>query len=167
MLAKFEKFNLVLSNSFLWIGAVGVCAMIIVAAGDVIGLKIFGEPIYGSVDIIVVAQIIAISFAASLSIILNRHLAVEVVFEKLHGRARVVIEAVVTFIVLVLFILLVWHMWLYADNLRTKGTSSFVLYLPLYPYAYAMAVAFIPVCLTLLQKLLALVTMMIRGGTTK
>jgi len=165
MLAKFEKFNLLLSNSFLWIGAAGICAMILVAAGDVIGLKFFGEPIHGSVDIIVVAQIIAISFAASLSLILNRHLAVEMVFEKLHGRTRTVIEAVVTFLTLVLFIVLVWRMWGYADNLRMRGTSSYVLYLPLYPYAYAMAVAFIPVCLTLLQKFLTLVTTM--RGTEK
>jgi len=141
--------------------------MILVASGDVIGLKAFGSPIHGSVDIIVVAQIVAISFAASLSIIQNRHLAVEVVFEKLHGRTRTVIEAVVAFLTLVLFILLVWHMWLYADNLRMKGKSSYVLYLPLYPYAYAMAIAFIPVCLTLLQKLLTLVPMIIWRGTKK
>ena len=167
MLAKFEKFNLLLSNFFVWIGAAGVCAMILVAAGDVLGLKTFGEPIPGSVDLIVVAQLIAISFAASISIILNRHLAVEMVFEKLHGRTRTVIETVVTFLTLVLFIVLVWQMWGYADNLRMKGTSSYVLYLPLYPYAYAMAVAFIPVCLTLLHKFLTLVTMIIGRGTTK
>jgi len=164
--ARITKYNFILTEVFGWIGVAALVFMMLVTFVDVVSVKVFNTYfIKGGIDLASFSQIIVLSFATSMSMLLNRHIAVEVVFERLNERGRLVMDAIATFLVLVFFVVLVWQMWLWADAQYTRRTVSFVLLLPMYPFAYAMTVAFIVVCLGQLQKFTILVTAIVRKGS--
>ncbi|MCP4261677.1 MAG: hypothetical protein GY774_29870, partial [Planctomycetes bacterium] len=68
-----EKFNRWLSSFFEWIGFGAIFLMVVLTCVDVVGAKLFRAPVFGSLDVMMLAQLIAISFAVSMALILGRH----------------------------------------------------------------------------------------------
>jgi TRAP-type C4-dicarboxylate transport system permease small subunit len=60
----------------------------------------------------------------------------------------------VRLLVLALFILVTWQMFVYGADLKNYTEVSPTIRIPLYPFAYAAAVAFIPATLASLAKLI-------------
>ena len=73
MLDKFEKFNRRISAWIEWVGFAAICLMVALTCVDVIGAKIFRTPVFGALDVMMIAQLLAISFAGSMALILGRH----------------------------------------------------------------------------------------------
>jgi len=147
MLSKLEKFNRLLSGWFEWIGLVGLFAVVFVTCIDVIGAKLFLKPVFGAIDIVVLGQLVAISFAAAFSLILGRHVRVEFFVATLPKRVQAVTDSIVYLFGLTLFILIIWRLCVYGYSLQTGDEVSATARIPLYPFAYGIAVASIPVCL--------------------
>jgi len=150
MLDKFERFNRSVSHWAEWIGFVALLFMMVVTCVDVIGTKFFLTPVFGALDMIMLAQLIAISFAVSLA----RHVQVEFFVLLLPKRLQKVADIIVNFLGLLLFVLIVWRLFLYGHHLQTGREESATARIQLYPFVYAAAVAFIPACLIYLQQLL-------------
>ena len=153
MLSKFEKFNRRLSGWFEGIGLTAMLVMMMITCIDVIGAKVFKSPILGALDIVQLSQIVAIAFAASMTLIIGRHIQVEFFFDLLPRRVQAVINTIVLFIVLVFFIVIIWQVCVLGYSFQTSGEYTATAYIPLYPFAYALALACTPVCLVLLVKL--------------
>lgn len=128
--------------------------MMLTTCIDVIGAKVFKSPILGALDIVQLCQIVAIAFAASMTLIVGRHIQVEFFFDLLPRRVQVVINFLVLLIVLGLFLVIIWQVCLLGYSFQTSGEYSPTAYIPLYPFAYAVALACIPVCLVLIQEFL-------------
>ena len=158
MLGKFEKFNRRLSDWFEWIGLAGMLLMMAITCIDVVGAKVFKSPLLGAIDIVVLSQIVAISFAASMALILGRHIRVEIFFNLLPRRAQAVINSIVLFIGLGLFIVIIWRLCVLGYSFQTSGEYSATAHIPYYPFAYGIALASIPVCLVLLLEFLKSLT---------
>jgi len=158
VLGKFEKFNRRLSDWFEWIGLAGMLLMMAITCIDVVGAKVFKSPLLGAIDIVVLSQIVAISFAASMALILGRHIRVEIFFNLLPRRAQAVINSIVLFIGLGLFIVIIWRLCVLGYSFQTSGEYSATAYIPLYPFTYGIAFASIPVCLVLLLEFLKSLT---------
>lgn len=154
MLDKFEKFNRRLSYWFEWIGLAAMILMMVLTCIDVVGAKIFKSPVLGALDIVQLSQIVAIAFAASMTLILGRHVQVEFFHKLLPRRAQAVINTIVLFIVFLFFIVIIWQVFVLGYSFQTSGEYSMTAYIPYYPFAYAVALAFIPVCLVLLVELI-------------
>ena len=154
MLSKFETFNRRLSGWFEGIGVAAMLVMMVITCIDVIGAKVFKSPILGALDIVQLCQIVAIAFAASMTLIVGRHIQVEFFFDLLPRRVQVVINFLVLMIVLGLFIVIIWQVCLLGYSFQTSGEYSPTAYIPLYPFAYALALACIPVCLVLIHAFL-------------
>jgi TRAP-type C4-dicarboxylate transport system permease small subunit len=129
-LEKFEKFNRSLSSWFEWIGLFGLLVVMFITCIDVIGAKLFLRPIFGAIDIVVLSQLVAISFACAFALILGRHVRVEFFVARL----------------------------VYGYSLQTGGEVSATARIPLYPFAYGIALASIPVCLVFLLEFLKSLT---------
>ena len=80
MLGKFERFNHRLSGWCEWLGIVAMLLMMVITCIDVVGAKVFKWPLLGALDIVMLSQIVAISFAASVTLIAGRHIQVEFLF---------------------------------------------------------------------------------------
>ncbi|MBU4426203.1 MAG: TRAP transporter small permease subunit, partial [Proteobacteria bacterium] len=108
MLGKFERFNRRLSGWCEWLGLAAMLLMMVITCIDVVGAKVFLWPLLGAIDIVMLSQIVAISFAASMSLILGRHIRVEFFFNLLPRRAQAVINSFVLLLGSGLFIAIIW-----------------------------------------------------------
>jgi len=128
--------------------------MMAITCIDVVGAKAFRCPLLGSIDIVQLAQIVAIAFAASMALILGRHIQVEFFVTRLPRRAQAVINSIVLLLGFGLFIVIVWRLCVLGYSFQTAGESSATIYIPYYPFAYGIALACIPVCLVFLLRFL-------------
>ncbi len=158
MLGKFEKFNRRLSDWFEWIGLVGLLLVMAITCIDVVGAKVFKWPLLGALDIVMLSQIVAIAFAASMALILGRHIRVEFLFNLLPRRAQAVINSFVLLLGLGLFSVIIWRLCVLGYSFQTSGEYSATVYIPYYPFAYGIALASIPVCLVFLLEFLKSLT---------
>jgi len=152
VLGKLEKFNRRLSGWFEWIGVVGLLVMMVITCIDVVGAKVFFWRLFGAIDIVQLSQIVAISFAASMTLILGRHIQVEFFVARLPKRIRAFVNSVIFLLVLGLFVLIIWRLCAIGYSFQTSGEYSATVSIPYYPFAYAIALASLPVCLVLLQE---------------
>lgn len=153
-LEKFEKFNRRLSDWFEWIGLAGFLVMMFITCIDVIGAKLFLLPVFGAIDIVMLSQVVAISFAAAAALILGRHISVEFFVVMLPRRVRALIDIIIHLLGLTLFIVIIWRLCVYGYLLQTGGEESATARIPLAPFAYSIALASIPVCLVFLLEFL-------------
>ncbi len=158
MLSKFEEFNRRLSGWFEWIGLVGMLLMMVITCVDVVGAKVFKMPVLGAIDIVQLSQIVAISFAAGMTLIMGRHISVEFFLNLLPRRAQAVINSIVLLVGLGLFIVIIWRVCVLGYSFQTSGEYSMTAYIPYYPFAYSIALACIPVCLVLSLEFLKSLT---------
>ena len=158
MLHKFERFNLRLSGWFEWIALAAMLLIMVITCLDVIGSKIFKTPIFGALDIVMLAQIVVISFAAGITLIAGRHIKVESFFYYLPQRSHAVFNSIVPLIGFILFVIIIWRLCLLGYSFQASGEYSMTAYIPYYPFAYGMALACVPVCLALLLEFLKSLT---------
>lgn len=154
VLDKFKKFNHRLSDWFEWIGLVGLLVMMAITCIDVVGAKVFRWRLLGALDIVMLAQIVAIAFAASMALILGRHIRVEFFIKILPRRAQAVINSFVFLLGFGLFSLIIWRLCVLGYSFQTAGEYSATIHIPYYPFAYGIALASIPVCLVFLLEFL-------------
>jgi len=154
VLDKLENISRRLSDWFQWIGLAGLLVMMVITCIDVVGAKVFRSPLLGALDIVMLAQTVAIAFAASMALILGRHIEVEFFVKMLPRRVGAVIDSVVLLLGLGLFMVIVWRLSVLGHLFQTTGEYSATIHIPYYPFAYGIALASIPVCLVFLVKFL-------------
>ena len=158
MLDKLENISRRLSDWFQWIGLAGLLVMMVITCIDVVGAKVFRSPLLGALDIVMLAQTVAIAFAASMALILGRHIEVEFFVKMLPRRVGAVIDSVVLLLGLGLFMVIVWRLSVLGHLLQTAGDYSATIRIPYYPFAYGIALASIPICLVFFVEFLKSLT---------
>jgi TRAP-type C4-dicarboxylate transport system permease small subunit len=153
---KFERFNHRASTWCEWVGIAAMLVMMAVTFIDVVGAKLLDWRLLGALDFVMLAQIVAIGFGAGMTLILGRHIEVEFFVNLLPKKLQTVIQIVVLLLSLALFIVLIWQLILLGHSFQTSGEYSPTAYIRLFPFAYAFALASIPVCLVLLRELMKL-----------
>ncbi|MBW2028578.1 MAG: TRAP transporter small permease [Deltaproteobacteria bacterium] len=151
MLEKFEKFNRRLSGWFEWIGFFAIFLMVVLTCVDVFGAKLFRTPVFGALDVMMLAQLIAVSFAVSMALIAGRHVQVEFFVPLLPKRLQHLVDCIVHFLGFALFVFIVWRLFVYGYHMKIGGEESMTARIPLWPFAYAAAIGCVPVCLIFLQ----------------
>jgi TRAP-type C4-dicarboxylate transport system permease small subunit len=147
ILERLKSVNDRLSFLVEWIGFAGILTMMFVTCIDVIGAKVFLLPVPGSIDIIMISQLVAISFAIAGSLILGRHVEVEFFVPLLPKTLQNIIHCIIQFLCLFLFIMICWRLFGHAYSLYSGNEVSPTLRIPMYPFAYGAGFACIPVCL--------------------
>jgi TRAP-type C4-dicarboxylate transport system permease small subunit len=152
LLEKFGRFNQRLSYLVEWIGLCGLLLMMFITCIDVVGAKIFRLPIPGAIDFVMLSQLFSVSFAVAATLILGRHVEVEFFVPLLPKVVRGIVDCVIQLLGLLLFVLISWRLMTYGHTLQTAHEVTSTVRIPLYPFAYGIALAFIPVCLVYLQR---------------
>ena len=163
MLNKFEKFNRQLSGWFEWIGVIWLLVMMFTTCIDVFLAKLFTSPIQGAIDVVQFSQVIAIAFALALTLILGRHIQVDLI-ASLPKRAQAVIDSIASFLGFAFFIVIVWQLYGLGHSFQTAGEVSMSqLRIALFPFPYAIALGSIPVCLVFLHRFLSSLIRVVKG----
>ncbi len=154
ILEKFDRFNQKVSFWIEWVGLAGILMMMSVTCVDVVGAKVFRLPVPGALDIVMMSQLLSVAFAVAATLILGRHVEVEFFVPLLPRTLQTIIDTIVHFLCLLLFILICRQLFAYGYFMQTGHEVSPTLRLPLYIFAYAAAVSCIPVCLVYLHRFL-------------
>ena len=162
MLEKFDRFNRKISGWAEWIGFGALFLMVALTCVDVLGAKIFLTPVFGALDIMMLAQLIAVSFAGAMALILGRHVQVEFFMILLPKRFQALVDALINLLCLVFFIIIVWRLFVHGYDLQTGGEETMTAGLPMAPFTYASALAIIPFCLIFLQQFLSSILRMVK-----
>jgi len=152
MLEKFRRFNAVVSGWAEWVGFGALFFIVVLTCVDVVGLKLFRLPVPGSLDMVMLAQLVAVSFAAAMALIQKRHIAVTFLVDLFPRRVRALTDSVVQLLVLALMVIVVWRLFTHGYFYQTGGERTATLNISVAPFAYAAAVATVPLCLVLLQQ---------------
>jgi len=152
VLDKFAKFNRQLSGWFEWIGLAGILLMAAITCIDVVGAKVFHWRLFGAIDMVMLFQTVAIAFATSMTLILGRHIQVDLFINRLPRRVQAMIDIIALLLGLGLFILIIWQLCILGYSFQTSGEYSATARIPYYPFAYGIALAIIPVCLVYLHR---------------
>jgi len=153
-LTKFDSFNKKVALGLEGIGLAAMVIMVFLTTMDVVGAKLFLRPVFGTLDAVSLLQLVAISFAASITLITGRHIEVEFLTALFPQKLQHVIDFFVKLLCFALFVALAWYMVLYAHHLQVKMETTGTARVPLYPFAYATALACIPVCLAYISLLI-------------
>lgn len=162
MLEKFKRFNEALAGWVEWIGFGAIVFMVVLTCIDVLGSKLFRLPVPGSLDMMMLAQLIAVSFAAAMTLIRDRHVSVEFFVVLLPRRAQALIDCVVQLLCLGLFVIIVWRLFDHGYHLQTGGEQTPTIQLPVAPFSYAAALAMVSVCLVFAQQFLRSILRVVR-----
>ena len=149
----FKKFNHKVSRAIEWVGLAALVLMMVITTVDVIGAKVFRSPVFGSIDMMMLAQLVAMAFAAASTLLIGRHIQVEFFVPLLPKWAQAFMDGIVRLLGLILFVLIAWQLFVYGHDLQTWREVSPTVRIPLHPFAYAAAFACIPVCLIYLSLL--------------
>ena len=103
-------------------------------------------------------QLVAIAFAAGMTLIKGRHIQVEFFIKLLPQRLQRVIDSIVLLLVLVLFSIIIWQLGMLGYSFQTSGEYSATIYIPYYPFAYGIAIAIVPVWLIILLQFIKSLT---------
>lgn len=152
MLEKFKRFNEALSSWVAWAGFAAVFLMVVLTCVDVLGTKLLRLPVPGSLDIMMLAQLIGVSFAAAMTLVAERHVSVEFFVVLLPKRAQLLIECAVQLLCFVLFVLIVWRLFTHGYHLQTGREETPTIQILIAPFSYAAALATVPVCLVYAQR---------------
>jgi TRAP-type C4-dicarboxylate transport system permease small subunit len=146
------------------LAAVGLLLMMVVTCVDVVGAKVFLHPLFGSIDIVELSQLVAISFTGASALILGNHVKVEFFMVMLPKRIAALGDSIIHFLGFLLFALIVWRLLVYGYSLQVANEVSPTIRIPLYGFAYGFAVASVPLCLVLLTQMIqSLKILMSRG----
>ena len=118
-----------------------IVAMMLVTTVDVI-LRLLRHPLPGAFDLVKYLGAIALACGLPYTTAVKGHVAVEFFFQRLSRRHRTIVDAIERLVVISLFSTLAWQSTRYGWELRRSGEVCMTLkFLPVYPLAYAVALA--------------------------
>ncbi len=164
MLSKLEIFNQRVSVWLEWIGIIGILVMMLITCIDVILSKLFTLPIQGAIDVVQFSQVIAIAFALATTLILGRHIQVDIFISSLPRRTQGVIDSLASLIGFAFFLVVIWQLSMLGHSFRIAGEASMSqLRFALFPFPFAIALGSIPVCVVFLHRFINSVIKVVKG----
>lgn len=151
---KLERVNLCLSRYLEYIAIGGLLLMMSVTTVDVVGAKLFRWRVFGAIDMVMLAQIVAIALSGGATLIAGRHIAVEFFVRKLPKGTRKLIDFLVSLMLLGFVLIAMGRLIYLGHSFQQSGEHSATAYIPLFPFAYVIALGFVPFILWGLVKIL-------------
>ncbi|MBN2375660.1 MAG: TRAP transporter small permease [Sedimentisphaerales bacterium] len=135
------------------VAALGVLTMLTITCLDVV-LRLFRNPIVGTLDIVKIAGVITIAAALPYTTAIKGHVAIEYFFHKLSRTGRIIVDTFSRLFGLALFASLTWQSIQYAASLKHSGEVTPTLQIPIFWIPYVIAFSCAIVCLVVLYNLL-------------
>lgn len=152
----FRRFAEGLAGWMEWLGIFGMLFILAVTVVDVVGAKLFLHPLKAATELVGFAQIVAIGSALASCLFVGRHIVVEFFLLWLPKAVRPVVVGFASVLGLAFFALLAWQSYLYGLSLSRAGEISSTARIPLYPFAYLLAIFSVAAALFFLGEILGL-----------
>jgi TRAP-type C4-dicarboxylate transport system permease small subunit len=136
------------------IGAIALTTMMMLTVVDVIG-RFFKSPIFGSVELVGFLATIVVASALPYTYKVDGHVGVEILVRLLSDKTQTVIDIFTRTITLILFILITWQMFLYAEDIQKTGEVSMNLEFPIYYIVYLLSFALLIFTITIVEIIIS------------
>jgi TRAP-type C4-dicarboxylate transport system permease small subunit len=133
-----------ISSWFSGLALTALTLMLIIVATDIVGSKVFAMPVPGAMDLVSLLGVLVVGFSMPQSYQKGRHIKIEFVTNLMPLGLRKVVRILSLMLCQVFFALIVWRMFLYAHDLWVHGEKSLTVKISVFPFVYALSVAFIP-----------------------
>jgi TRAP-type C4-dicarboxylate transport system permease small subunit len=134
------------------VGAVALTAMMMLTVVDVIG-RFFKSPIFGSVELVGFLATIVVAAALPYTYKMDGHVGVEILVRLLPEKTQTVMDIVTRTLTLILFVLITWQMFLYAEDIYKTGEVSMNLEFPIYYLVYLLSFALLVFTVTIVESI--------------
>jgi TRAP-type C4-dicarboxylate transport system permease small subunit len=148
----FERFTTRLSQWFNWIALAGLTVMLVLVTVDIVGAKVFRQPVPGAMDLTSLLGLVVIAFAVAQTQLMGRHITVNCLTLRLPKHMRIIVRSISTLFCTLFFAVVIWRAFMHARDMHVLGDASLTVEIPLAPFAYGLAIAFVPMLLILLIK---------------
>jgi len=144
---RLENFIRNISKTFEWVGVMCYLVMLLVNIIDVVGAKFFNWPFPGSIEIVSFSQIVAIALTIPIGLFIGFHLSIDFIIEKFPKTLKYLIDIFVSIVCVLFFILVFCQTLEFGYTLQESGEIGSVSKIPLFPFAYIIAIGIVPVIL--------------------
>lgn len=161
-LARFRRSINSVSGWLEWVGLVTLAGIVLIALMDVVGSKGFKWPLPGSTEITASLQVVAIAGGLAFSQIAGRHIRVGFLIDRLPRRGKAALELFSSILGLGLFVVVGLVTYDYGLRLFSSGTTTLLLGIAHYPFAFWIAFCCIPMCCVIVIELLSSIGKMLK-----
>jgi len=154
LVVRLEKFANRTARWVTVIAGIALVLMLAITIADIVGIKIFSQPVPGAIEIIGYLGVLVTAFAISYTLVERAHVQVEFFVDRMPPRIQSAVSALVSLLSFGLFSLLAWRSFEYARIVQTTGQVSMTQRIPFHPFIYAIAFCCIPICLVILSQFL-------------
>jgi len=151
-----EKLVDALSTWLCWVSALCIVGMMLLTSSDVM-LRYLGYPIKGTYDIVGLLGALVVAFPIARTQVLNRHVSMDFMAQRKSRLARGIAQLISFALGIVAYAFITWQLIAFAGKLKSVGRVSDTMEIPLHPFVYAIAVAFLLTCLVLLVQFIMFV----------
>jgi TRAP-type C4-dicarboxylate transport system permease small subunit len=149
------------------IGILAVAVMVLVTVVDVIGRRIFGSPLLGSLEIVRFMMAMAVFLTIAHAAVHDHHVTCDVLFILFPNKLQIITEKVTMLLSLGLWIILSYQLTLQALDLWRAGESSMLLRIPVYPFAFIAAFGSALLAFVILIQFVNSISLLIREKKAK
>jgi TRAP-type C4-dicarboxylate transport system permease small subunit len=153
-LVRFEQFNRSICTVAEAVALAAIVFMVVLTCVDVVGAKFFLRPVPGSLDMMMMAQLVGVAFGGAATLIEGRHIAVDFFVLLMPERPRAALASAVHLASFALFAIVSWRLFAHGADLQAGHEVTATAAIPVAPFAYAAALAMVPLCLVLAHAFL-------------
>ncbi len=140
------------------IGSGVIALMMLITVADVIGRRIFNQPIPGAMELSIFMMVIVVFFSIAYCEFRRGHIAIGLVVSRLRQSSQVIIDSLMYILFLATFGWLTWQLCLYAIDVWRNNTVSGVLEVPTFPFIFVAAFGCALLSLVVIMHLLIFLT---------
>ena len=155
-MAAMQRYLNKIESWFSGVALVALTCMLVIVATDIVGSKLFSTPVPGAMDLVSLLGVLVIGFSMPQSYRKGRHIKIDFVTNLMPLGLRKVVRSFSLILCQVFFALIVWRMFLYAHDLWIHGEKSLTVKISVFPFVYALSVAFVPLLVIVPVQLLNL-----------
>ena len=145
-------------------GALALTLMMLITVVDVVG-RFFKHPIFGSVEIVGFLAVAVAAAAMPHTYKVGGHVGVEIITRLLPRKMRLLLDLFTRTLTLILFGVVAWQMFIYAQDMQQAGEVSMNLEFPLHYIVLVLAVSLAFFSGSIVQQIVDTVNQL-RKGTT-
>lgn len=135
------------------LGAFCLLAMAFVTFADIVG-RMLGHPVFGATELVGLLGALVVACSLPVTEMENRHVSILLLFNKLSHQIQGWLNFTSRLTSLLLFAVISWRMFLFAEKRRAAGEVSLNLHLPEYLIIYFLATCCFVVCLVIVYVML-------------
>lgn len=125
-----------------WIGRLGMSMVVLLmflTAGDSLSRNLLNRSLVGTHELVEFTMAIMVFFSLALSELEKRHVAVDLVYDRLSRRKQRFLDRLVSLLSLTIFALITWQAFLYGIEMWQSRTMSPTLNIPVFPFVLVTA----------------------------